>query len=135
LDDVDFRLGLGRFEASLLEGVVQIVVSPGLAPGSEAMSGLLQGARDARIPVVGEIELFAQALQVLRDEQGYSPDVLAVTGTNGKTTVTALTTWLVNSAGRTAQAAGNISPAALDALMNALDSGALPQVWVLELSS
>src|SRR5690606_38910259 len=60
---------------------------------------------------------------------------LAITGTNGKTTVTALTTWLVNAAGRTALAAGNIGPAALDALMSALDENRLPQVWVLELSS
>src|SRR5690606_1513947 len=66
---------------------------------------------------------------------GYRPSVLAVTGTNGKTTVTALTTALINAAGRRACAAGNIGPAALDALVSALEAGELPEVWVLELSS
>nr|MBF0685836.1 UDP-N-acetylmuramoyl-L-alanine--D-glutamate ligase [Pseudomonas sp.] len=102
---------------------------------SVAVAPLMRAARARDIPVVGEIELFAQALQALRESQNYLPDVLAVTGTNGKTTVTALTAWLVNAAGRSAVAAGNIGPAALDALMSALDGDCLPEVWVLELSS
>jgi UDP-N-acetylmuramoylalanine--D-glutamate ligase len=61
--------------------------------------------------------------------------LLAVTGTNGKTTVTALTRQLVEASGLTARAAGNISPAALASLIDALDTDTLPQVWVLELSS
>ena len=63
------------------------------------------------------------------------PKVLAVTGTNGKTTVCALTTQLLQRAGVDAIAAGNISPSLLDALMQCLDTGRWPQVWVLELSS
>ncbi len=135
LADADLRLGQSGFASSLLEGVTQVVVSPGLALDSEALSPLVRAAGAAGVPVVGEIELFAQALLALRESRQYQPQVLAITGTNGKTTVTALTTWLLNAAGRTAQAAGNIAPAALDALMAALDAEALPQVWVLELSS
>src|SRR5690606_30704380 len=65
----------------------------------------------------------------------YAPKVLAITGTNGKTTVTAMTRQLLEAAGFSALVAGNISPAALDALVQALDTDTLPQVWVLELSS
>jgi len=61
--------------------------------------------------------------------------IIAITGSNGKTTTTALTAHLLNAAGVPAIACGNISPSALDALMDAQDSGHLPQVWVVELSS
>jgi UDP-N-acetylmuramoylalanine--D-glutamate ligase len=88
-------------------------------------------ARAAGIPVVGEIELFAQGLRALNS----TAPVLAITGTNGKTTTTALTGHLLRATGKTAGVAGNISPAALTALMDALDADALPQIWVLELSS
>ena len=84
---------------------------------------------------MGEIELFARALAELAESRDYRPRLLAVTGTNGKTTVTALTRELIDASGMSVLAAGNISPAALTALMGALDADALPQVWVLELSS
>jgi UDP-N-acetylmuramoylalanine--D-glutamate ligase len=61
--------------------------------------------------------------------------IVGITGTNGKTTVTELSTHLCNEAGTTAVACGNIGPSALSALMSALQEQALPQVWVLELSS
>src|SRR5690606_1298254 len=77
---------------------------------------------------------FARALADMAT-QGYDPNVLAITGTNGKTTVTAMTRQLVEASGRSARAAGNIGPAALAALQSALDAGELPEVWVLELSS
>jgi UDP-N-acetylmuramoylalanine--D-glutamate ligase len=64
-----------------------------------------------------------------------APQVLAITGTNGKTTVTALTQHLLRWSGIHAVAAGNIGTAMLDALMNCLDNGEWPDVWVLELSS
>lgn len=63
------------------------------------------------------------------------PKVLAITGTNGKTTVCALTVQLLQRAGIDAIAAGNIAPSLLDALSACLDAGRWPQVWVLELSS
>ncbi len=62
--------------------------------------------------------------------------ILAITGTNGKTTTTALAAALAQSVGIDAVAAGNISPAALDVLMERLELGLeLPECWVLELSS
>ena len=124
----------GAFTQALLDGVDFIAVSPGLAPAREL--ALLEGPAATRgIPFYGEIELFAQALAALRDERGYAPKVLAITGTNGKTTVTSLTGLLAQRAGLSVQVAGNISPAALDMLRQRLDADDLPQVWVLELSS
>src|SRR5690606_29139395 len=79
--------------------------------------------------------LFADALAAMRQADGYHPAVLAVTGTNGKTTVTALTGQLVERSGRTVAVAGNIGPTLLETLAQKREAGALPQVWVLELSS
>lgn len=70
-----------------------------------------------------------------RSLKAYTPAVLAITGTNGKTTVTSLTGQLVERAGKTVAVAGNIGPTLLDTLQQRLDAGTLPQVWVLELSS
>jgi UDP-N-acetylmuramoylalanine--D-glutamate ligase len=124
----------GPFAAELLAGVDVVAVSPGLAPGRE-LADIIPAARENNVPVWGEIELFAQALDALRAERGYAPKVLAITGTNGKTTVTSLTGLLCRHAGLTTRVAGNISPAALDVLRGALDADELPQAWVLELSS
>jgi UDP-N-acetylmuramoylalanine--D-glutamate ligase len=78
--------------------------------------------------------LFAEALKALGARA--ATRILAVTGTNGKTTTTALTAALCRAAGLDAVAAGNISPAALSVLMERLDAGeSLPECWVLELSS
>ncbi|RZI75039.1 MAG: UDP-N-acetylmuramoyl-L-alanine--D-glutamate ligase [Variovorax sp.] len=68
-------------------------------------------------------------------KQGYRPAVLAITGTNGKTTVTALAGQLVERAGKSVAVAGNIGPTLLDTLAAHMDAGTLPEVWVLELSS
>lgn len=132
LPEVEF-IG-GPFGAALLEGVDFVALSPGLAPGRE-LAEIVPAAQDRKIPLWGEIELFAQALAALRNEHGYAPKVIAITGTNGKTTVTSLTGMLCRHAGLKTQIAGNISPAALDVLREALDKDDLPQAWVLELSS
>jgi UDP-N-acetylmuramoylalanine--D-glutamate ligase len=123
----------GEFDKALLDGIDLLALSPGLSAGMLVVIH----ARARGIPVVGEIELFAWALRDLGQRgtgQQYAR-VLAITGTNGKTTTTALTGHLCRAAGLVAGVAGNISPAALTALMACLDSGKLPQVWVLELSS
>jgi len=67
--------------------------------------------------------------------RGYEPAVLAITGTNGKTTVTSLTGQLVERAGKSVAVAGNIGPTLLDTLAARIDAQDLPEVWVLELSS
>jgi UDP-N-acetylmuramoylalanine--D-glutamate ligase len=124
----------GEFTAALVEGVDFVAVSPGLAPNKE-LALITPAAQAANIPVWGEIELFAQALAALKAERGYAPKVIAITGTNGKTTVTSLTGLLCRRAGFETRVAGNISPAALDVLREALAEDKLPQAWVLELSS
>jgi UDP-N-acetylmuramoylalanine--D-glutamate ligase len=124
----------GPFDAGLLDEIDFIAVSPGLAPARE-LASIMPIAAERNIPVRGEIELFAQALAALKTERDYAPKVIAITGTNGKTTVTRLTGLLCQRAGQTVQIAGNISPAALDVLRGALEQDALPQIWVLELSS
>lgn len=130
----DVRLGDDALDASALEDVQMLVLSPGLFPFEQPLADFLAQAVQREVEVVGEVELFARALNDMA-EQGYQPRVLAVTGTNGKTTVTALARQLVQAHGMTAVAAGNISPAALHALMHALNTQQLPDVWVLELSS
>ncbi|WMD18545.1 UDP-N-acetylmuramoyl-L-alanine--D-glutamate ligase [Achromobacter seleniivolatilans] len=135
-NEVEYRLGCdASFDVALLDGVNQVVLSPGLIPTQAPAADLLREAEARGIEVVGEIELFARALADLAETREYRPRLLAVTGTNGKTTVTALTRELIDASGLSVVAAGNISPAALTALMDALDGDALPQVWVLELSS
>ena len=124
----------GEFLPPLLDGIDFVAVSPGLMPTVE-LAAILPAAKEKNIPVWSEIELFAQALASLKAERGYTPSLIAITGTNGKTTVTSLTGLLCQRAGLQVQVAGNISPAALDVLHDALDQDALPQVWVLELSS
>ena len=124
----------GEFTAALLEGVDLVAVSPGLSPNNE-LATLLPAAQEKNIPVWGEIELFAQALAALKLERNYQPKIIAITGTNGKTTVTSLTGQLCRAAGLSVKVAGNISPAALDVLRAAIANDELPQCWVLELSS
>jgi UDP-N-acetylmuramoylalanine--D-glutamate ligase len=130
----DAEFVAGPFTANLLDGADFVAVSPGLAPDRE-LAEIAPAASQRHVPLWGEIELFAQALSNLKAEQGYSPKVIAITGTNGKTTVTSLTGLLCRRAGLTTKVAGNISPAALDVLREVIDANELPQAWVLELSS
>ncbi|MGF6841300.1 UDP-N-acetylmuramoylalanine--D-glutamate ligase [Paraburkholderia youngii] len=130
--DADF-VG-GPFSPVLLEGVELVAISPGLSPLSADLLPLITAARERGIPVWGELELFSQALRTL-GESGYAPKVIAITGTNGKTTTTSLTGLLCERAGKKVAVAGNISPSLLDKLSEAIDQTALPDVWVLELSS
>ncbi|MFI4926867.1 MAG: UDP-N-acetylmuramoyl-L-alanine--D-glutamate ligase [Burkholderiales bacterium] len=127
------RFVAGPFEASLVEGQQMVLRSPGLTP--QQVAPVEQAARERGLRVSGELGLFADALAAMREADGYHPAVLAVTGTNGKTTVTALTGQLVERTGKTVAVAGNIGPTLLDTLAQKRASGALPQVWVLELSS
>jgi UDP-N-acetylmuramoylalanine--D-glutamate ligase len=124
----------GPLNEALLETIDFVAVSPGLMPARE-LAEIAPAAAVASIPVWGEIELFAQALAALKETRGYAPKVVAITGTNGKTTVTSLTGLLCQRAGLSTRVAGNISPAALDVLRETLDTDTLPQAWILELSS
>jgi len=127
------RFVAGPFSSALAEGVQAVFRSPGLSP--EQVNEVTAAAAANHLPVGGELSLFASALAALRHEQGYAPSVLAVTGTNGKTTVTALTGQLIERSGKSVAVAGNIGPTLLETLAEKIDAGALPDAWVIELSS
>lgn len=129
------ELHLGAADLRLLDSVDLLAVSPGIAPHDSAFGPLLDAARQRGVTVLSELGLFMAALRELHQRVGYAPKVLAITGTNGKTTVTALTAELLRGAGLDAVAAGNIGPAMLDVLQTRLNEDRLPVVWVLELSS
>jgi len=122
LPRADVRCGV--FRSELLEDIELIAISPGVPLAVP----LVQKALAQRIPVVGDIELFARALP-----QENRPKVIAITGANGKTTVTSMVGAMCRAAGLDTEVAGNISPAVLDVLRQR--KGKQPQVWVLELSS
>jgi UDP-N-acetylmuramoylalanine--D-glutamate ligase len=147
-------LATGALGAAALDGVQLVLKSPGLSPRDERVAPLLAAARAQGLAVQGELDLFARALADLNQARGYSPQVVAVTGTNGKTTTTALAALLIERCGRRVATAGNIGPTMLDTLAAALDAAGdsqdtaaleargedgevapLPEVWVLELSS
>ncbi len=125
----------GPFAASLVEGrdLNAVYRSPGLSP--EEVAPVLGAAGAHSISVGGELSLYSMALEALRTVRAYQPAVLAITGTNGKTTVTSLTGQLIAHAGKTVAVAGNIGPTLLDTLTQHLQADTLPDVWVLELSS
>jgi UDP-N-acetylmuramoylalanine--D-glutamate ligase len=135
---------LGPLESVLLESIDVIGISPGLSPLQEPTTTFLDRAQKLNIDIWGEMEFFARGIAALdrmaqAEQSNYKPAVLAITGTNGKTTTTALTGQLCERAGKRVAVAGNISPAALDKLMSCLDGSDqisdMPEIWVLELSS
>jgi UDP-N-acetylmuramoylalanine--D-glutamate ligase len=121
------RFVAGPFVGSLVEGtsVRAVFRSPGLTP--EVVAPVVDAAQAMGLWQGGELSLFAAGLQDLKDRFGYAPQVLAITGTNGKTTVTSLTGQLVARAGKTVKVAGNIGPTLLDTLTEAM---AQAQLWV-----
>lgn len=106
-----------------------------ISPGMPVQTPQVQAAMARGIPVVSEVELFAWGIRQ------YFPAtrIIAITGSNGKTTTTALAAFLLNAAEIPAVACGNISPSVLDALMGVQDGAAgfpaSPAAWVVELSS
>lgn len=136
----------GALADEAFAGVRLVLKSPGLAPTDARIAAPLARAAETGVLVQGELELFVRALADLKEERGYAPKLLAITGTNGKTTTTAMTAQLVERAGRRVAMAGNIGPTMLQTLAERLDEAAaplpegddkhlLPEVWVLELSS
>lgn len=117
----------GEFTDDLFDGIDLIAISPGV-PLSEPH---VARAVARGIPVVGDIQLLVE--QLATDDLRLTTKVLAITGSNGKTTVTSMVEHMCKAAGCDAVAAGNISPAVLDVVMQR--GGKQPEVWVLELSS
>jgi UDP-N-acetylmuramoylalanine--D-glutamate ligase len=115
----DVGVFVGGFDEAVFSAAEQLVVSPGVS----LEEPLIRAARGRGIPVLGDIELFARAAR--------SP-VVAITGTNGKSTVTGLLGEMARQAGRRVAVGGNFGTPALDLLM---DQRPEPDVYVLELSS
>ncbi len=117
----------GAFTDALFDGIDCIAISPGVPLADSVVAKAI--ARG--IAVVGDIELFARELAT--NDHALTTKILSITGSNGKTTVTSMVTHLCQVAGLDAVAAGNISPAVLDVMMQR--GAAQPDLWVLELSS
>lgn len=114
----DLTIVLGGFDAARLDGAAQLVVSPGIAMSDPVVRlGFERG-----LDVVGDVELFARAAGDL--------ELVAITGTNGKSTTTMLVDAMLRGSGRHSGVAGNIGRPVLDAL----EEGA-GDVLVLEVSS
>lgn len=113
----DAEIRVGRFDERLLEGASEIIASPGV---SLREPFIIEAARRG-LPIIGDIELFAREAQV---------PVAAITGTNGKSTVTTLVAKMAEAAGKRVLAGGNLGRPALELLTEPT-----PDVYVLELSS
>jgi UDP-N-acetylmuramoylalanine--D-glutamate ligase len=111
------RIATGGLDVAMLADVDYVIASPGL-PQSDPF---FVAARERRLPIIGDIELFARS--------GAAP-VLGITGTNGKSTVTTLVARMAGRAGVVARSGGNLSPPALELL-----EGGAAGLYVLELSS
>ncbi len=109
-------------------GFAALVLSPGAPLTHPKPHWTVDRARGAGVPVIGDIELFARALAAL--PEGRRPKVVAVTGTNGKSTTTALIGWVLRSAGLTVHVGGNIGIGVL-----ALPEPTPEAVYVIEVSS
>lgn len=111
-------LYLKKLPRDVLPQVHTILTSPGLALDLP----IFQEARALDIPILGDVECFARVV---------SAPVVAITGTNGKSTVTSLVGEMAKAAGRKVAVAGNIGTPVL----TLLDEDTTYDLWVLELSS
>ncbi|WJG08730.1 UDP-N-acetylmuramoyl-L-alanine--D-glutamate ligase [Aliiglaciecola sp. LCG003] len=112
----DVTLLTGEFDQGVLCSADMVVLSPGIDP----RIGAVQGAISAGIEVIGDVELFARFNTI---------PVIAITGSNGKSTVTSLVAEILNCAGIKALMGGNIGTPVLELLH------ADAEYLVLELSS
>ncbi len=120
---------LGKHGA--FDGVAALITSPGIPHLYPSPHKLIARAMEAGVPVDNDIGLFFRSFAT-QDWDGFdvAPKVVAVTGSNGKSTTTALITHILAEAGREVQMAGNIGRGVLD-----IDPAGDGGVVVLELSS
>ncbi len=123
----DVDLHAGELDEQVFAGTDVIAISPGVPLAQP----LVKRARDQGIPVLGDIELFAHARK-----QYVHSKVIAITGSNGKSTVTEMVGAMCKASGARTEVAGNIGLPVLDVLSD-IDAGKrrVPDVFVLELSS
>ena len=115
--DPDADIVLGQAPDKLLNSVSRIIVSPGISDSEP----LLAAARNAGVEIISDIQLFVHDARA---------PLIAVTGTNGKSTVTTLLSLMCDAAGVNALAGGNLGEPALDLLEQDV-----PDFYILELSS
>ncbi len=116
---------LGPFDELTFAHADLVVASPGVPLSTPALAAFRRRGGE----VVGDVELLARAIA------GSGSKVIAISGSNGKTTVTSLVGHLCQSAGLDTVVAGNIGLPVLEALAEREATGKVPDVWVLELSS
>ncbi|MBK1968489.1 MULTISPECIES: UDP-N-acetylmuramoyl-L-alanine--D-glutamate ligase [Brevundimonas] len=109
-------------------GFAALVLSPGAPLTHPKPHWSVERAHEAGVPVIGDVELFARALAAL--PPGERPRVVAITGTNGKSTTTALIGWVLKQAGLSVHIGGNIGIGVL-----ALPEPTADAVYVIEVSS
>lgn len=109
-------------------GFAALVLSPGAPLTHPKPHWTVERAHEAGVPVIGDVELFARALAAL--PPGDRPRVVAITGTNGKSTTTALIGWVLKQAGLRVHIGGNIGIGVL-----ALPEPTADAVYVIEVSS
>jgi len=126
-------LTTGPFATAPFADTDVIAVSPGVDRRERPVARALERG----VPVVGDVELFALGLERILQfgSAGSVPRLAAITGSNGKSTVTAMTGELCRAAGQRVVVAGNIGLPVLDVLTGIEDGAAMPDVFVLELSS
>ncbi|WP_299591340.1 UDP-N-acetylmuramoyl-L-alanine--D-glutamate ligase [uncultured Microbulbifer sp.] len=114
----------GPLDKDTLLAASEIIASPGIGVAEPAIAAAVA----EEIPVIGDIELFARELANAQP----APKVIAITGSNGKSTVTTLMGEMAKAAGVSVQVGGNIGIPVLDLLSS---DQPLPELFVLELSS
>lgn len=115
-----------KFEAHYLQGVNHLLVSPGVALSQPEIINFRRNGGS----IMSDIELFARIFK-----QDLSGHVIAISGSNGKSTVTELVGHLCRACQHHVVVAGNIGLPILDALLKSEQTQAMPDYWVLELSS
>src|SRR6201996_9291108 len=111
------------------EKIAAVILSPGVPLTHPKPHGVVEHANNARVRVIGDVELFAREIRPNRDLPGKSP-VIAITGTNGKSTTTALIGHVLAQCGFDAQIGGNIGKSVLE-----LSQPSPKTIYVLEMSS
>ena len=111
------------------EDIAALILSPGVPLTHPKPHGVVEHANSAKVPVIGDVELFAREIRPNSDLPGKSP-VIAITGTNGKSTTTALVGHILNQCGFDAQIGGNIGKSVLE-----LSPPSAKTIYVLEMSS
>ena len=111
------------------DGIAALILSPGVPLTHPKPHDVVTHAKAAHVPVIGDVELFAREIRPVATQTGRAP-VIAITGTNGKSTTTALLGHILASAGFDAQVGGNIGKSVLE-----LAPPGPKTIYVLEMSS